>query len=78
MKRLDSKETNNEERNIKGASIIIVLILLFVVAVLSAITFVIEINFGKKAGTIAMIAVAAVLTAYLYRKEIGDFFRGRK
>lgn len=78
MKRIDNKEVNNDERNIKGASIIIILILLFVVAVLSAITFVIEINFGKMAGTIAMIVVAVIIAAYLYRKEIGDFFRGRK
>lgn len=78
MKRIDNKEVNNDERNIKGASIIIILILLFVVAVLSAITFVIEVNFGKMAGTIAMIIVAVIIAAYLYRKEIGDFFRGRK
>ncbi len=59
-----------KNRDEKRASIAIILILLALVTVVTFITYFVEINFGKTAGTIALIVVAVVIAIYLYRKEI--------
>lgn len=79
MRRIDRNESGDEdERVVRRASIGITLILLFIIAVLSLISFLVELKYGRKAGTIVLVVIAAVLAAYLYRKEIGEFFRGKK
>jgi cbb3-type cytochrome oxidase subunit 3 len=43
--------------------------------VVTFITYFVEINFGKTAGTIALVVVAVIIAAYLYRKEIMAKFK---
>lgn len=79
MRRIDRNESGDEdERVVRRASIGITLILLFIIAVLSLISFLVELKYGRKAGTIVLVVIAVILAAYLYRKEIGEFFRGKK
>ncbi|MGN0671925.1 MAG: hypothetical protein ACI4KE_04765 [Anaerovoracaceae bacterium] len=76
MRHIDRKDSRDEdERRVKSASAGIALILLLIIAVISLISFIVEMKFGKKAGTLVLIIIAALLAAYLYRKEIGNFFR---
>ena len=86
MKRLDDKyeeiveitpvmDDEQKERAVKRGSIAVILILLALVTVVTFITYFVEVNFGKNAGTVALIIVAAVIAIYLYRKEIMAKFK---
>ena len=68
-------DDEQKERAIKKGSIAVILILLLLVTVVTFITYFVEINFGKTAGTVALVVVAAVIAIYLYRKEIMAKFK---
>ena len=68
-------DDEQKERAAKRGSIAVILILLALVTVVTFITYFVEINFGKTAGTVALIVVAAVIALYLYRKEIAAKFK---
>lgn len=79
MRHIDRKDSRDEdERRVKSASAGIALILLLVVAVISLVSFIVEMKYGRKAGTAVLVIIAALLAAYLYRKEIGNFFRRKR
>ena len=68
-------DDEQKERAVKRGSIAVILILLALVTVVTFITYFVEINFGKTAGTVALIIVAVVIALYLYRKEIMEKLR---
>lgn len=71
-------DEEQKERAAKKGSIAVILILLVLVTVVTFITYFVEINFGKTAGTIALVVVAVIIAAYLYRKEIMAKFKRKQ
>mgnify|MGYP006992142180 CR=1 FL=1 len=69
---MDEKQ---QRRAVRRGSVAVILILLALVTVVTFITYFVEINFGKTAGTIALVVVAVIIAAYLYRKEIMAKFK---
>ena len=63
-------DDEQKEKAVKRGSIAVILILLALVTIVTFITYFVEINFGKTAGTVALVVVAAIIALYLYRKEI--------
>lgn len=73
---ITGNESEQEERRIlRRASIAVILIVLFMVVVLSCIVYVVELHFGKTAGTAALIVIALIIAGYLYRNEIRNKFK---
>lgn len=68
-------DEGQQHRAVRRGSIAVILILLVLVTVVTFITYFVEINFGKTAGTIALVVVAVIIAAYLYRKEIMEKLR---
>ncbi len=68
-------DDEQKERAVKRGSIAVILILLALVTVVTFITYFVEINFGKTAGTVALVIVAVIIAVYLYRKEIMEKLR---
>lgn len=65
-------DEEQKRRTAKRGSIAVILILLALVTVISFIMYFIEINFGKTAGTVALIIMAVLIAVYLYRNEIRE------
>lgn len=68
-------DEEQQERAAKRGSFAVIIILLVLVTVVSTVMYIVEINFGKTAGTIALIVIAILIAAYLYRKEIKEKFK---
>ena len=69
-------ENKRENANTVSKAIIVLVFLLFVIIIFFTDT--IERYLGRAAGTGALIVIAGVIAALLYRKEIADFFRKGK
>jgi len=69
---VDVSETEDEDgrKAVRRASIAVILIVLVLVTVVSCIMYVVELYFGKTAGTVTLVIIAVIIAAYLYRKEI--------
>ena len=68
-------DDEQQRRAVRRGSVAVILILLALVTVVTFITYFVEVNFGKNAGTIALVVVAAIIAIYLYRKEIMEKFK---
>ena len=68
-------DEQQQRRAARRGSIAVILLLLLLVTAVTFITYFVEINFGKTAGTAVLIVVAAVIAIYLYRKEIAAKFK---
>ena len=68
-------DEDQQYRAAKRGSIAVILILLALVTVISFIMYFVEVNFGRTAGTVTLIVLAAIIAAYLYRKEIAAKFK---
>lgn len=76
---MDGSESEQEERRVlKRASIAVILIVLFLVVALSCIVYVVELNFGKTAGTVTLVILALIIAAYLYKDEIKNKFKRKQ
>ena len=76
MKRLDGKENNkDDEKLMKRASLVIFLLVAVMFAAIVAISYVVEHFYGKTAGTISLVIMAAIIALIMYRKEIRNLFR---
>lgn len=76
MRRLDNKETQNGDNKVlKRASLAVFIIILILFAAIIFITEITERFFGKTAGTVVLIIIAAVIAIILYRKEIVAFLK---
>ena len=73
---VDEEEKGEGKAGTISKAVIILVFLLFIVIIFF--TDAIETYFGKTAGTIALIAIAALIAVLLYRKEIADYFRKGK
>ena len=71
----DEREEEGKARTASKAILLLVL-LLFVIIIFF--TDAIELYFGKVAGTVALIVIAALIAILLYRKEIAEYFRKGK
>ena len=76
MKRLDGKEKNKDDEKImKRASLVIFLLVAVMFAAIVAISYAVEYFYGKTAGTISLVIMAAIIAVIMYRKEIRNLFR---
>ena len=76
MKRLDGKEKNKDDEKImKRASLVIFLLVAVMFAAIVAISYAVEHFYGKTAGTISLVIMAAIIAVIMYRKEIRNLFR---
>lgn len=73
---VEEKEEGEGKARTASKAVILLVFLLFIIIIFFTDT--IEVYFGKAAGTIALIAIAAVIAILLYRKEIADYFRKGK
>ena len=69
------KDDAQNARAAKRGSFAVIAILLILVTVVSTIMYLVEISFGRQAGTVALIVLAVVIAAYLYRNEIREKFK---
>lgn len=66
-----SSDTELEQRKVhRRASIAVIFIVLFMVAVLSFAVYYTEMFFGKTAGTVVLVVLAIIIAGYLYKDEI--------
>ena len=72
----NDEEDRKETANTVSKAIIVLVFLLFIIIIFFTDT--IERYFGRAAGTGALIVIAGVIAALLYRKEIADYFRRGK
>lgn len=76
MKRIDNKEKqDNDSRVYKRASLAIFVSVILLFAAVMFATEMVDRFFGKTAGTIALVIIAAAIAIILYRKEIAAFFK---
>lgn len=74
-KRTEIENENDSEKDMKlirSASVGLIVILLIAITLISLFSSVIEAAFGKIAGTITLVIIAAGLAIYLFRKEKED------
>lgn len=71
-------EENHEKTTAKRTSRAVVLLVILLFAAVMFITYFFELKFGKKAGTVALVAVAVIISVFLYRKEIIEKLKKRK
>lgn len=65
----------DERKTHRRASVAIILIVLFMVIVLTCAVYVVELYFGKTAGTVTLVILAVIIAGYLYRNEIKAKFK---
>lgn len=76
MKRTDNREKNNDDgRVLKRASLAVFITVLVLFAAVIFATEIVDRIFGKTAGTVTLVIIAAVIAIILYRKEIAAFFK---
>ncbi len=76
MKRIDNRETNDDDgRVLKRASLAVFITVLVLFAAVIFATELVDRIFGRTAGTIALVIIAAAIAIILYRKEIAAFFK---
>ena len=69
-------ESEQAERKVlRRASIAVILIVLLMVVVISCAVYVVELYFGKTAGTVTLVILAILIAGYLYRDEIRAKFK---
>ncbi len=71
-------DEDQQRRAARRGSIAVIIILLALVTAVTFVMYFVEINFGKTAGTIALIVLAVIIAVYLYRKEIMEKFKRNK
>lgn len=71
----DNKEEKDHTAKMASLAIFVLVLLLFLGVLF--ITYFFEVEFGKTAGTIALVVIAAIIAVYLYRKEIIDKFKNK-
>lgn len=74
----DTADTEDEQEGrkaVRRASIAVILIVLILVTIVSCIMYVVELYFGKTAGTVSLIIIAILIAGYLYRNEIKAKFK---
>lgn len=76
MKRIDNKDKSDDDsRVLKRASLAVFITVLILFAAVIAATELVDQFFGKTAGTITLVIIAAAIAIILYRKEIAAFFK---
>jgi len=76
MKRTNNREKNNDDgRVLKRASLAVFITVLVLFAAVIFATEIVDRIFGKTAGTVTLVIIAAVIAIILYRKEIAAFFK---
>ena len=78
MKRLDGKEEGKDRKDgrvTKKASILLFLLVLFLFVLILIVMELVEMSFGKTAGTAALIVIAAGIAVFLYKDEIKAKFK---
>ena len=79
MKRTDNREKNNDDgRVLKRASLAVFITVLVLFAAVIFATEIVDRIFGKTAGTVTLVIIAAVIAIILYRKEIAAFFKKKQ
>ena len=77
MKRLDKKENDQQadEKLLRRASILLIVLVLVLFGLIVGASYVVEHFYGKTAGIVFLVIVAAVIGVLMYRKEIRNLFR---
>ena len=77
----DEQNTENENESkggVKKASTAVIILVFILFVFIIFFTDAIEVKFGKTAGTLALVIIAAVIAVLLYKKEIVEFFKGKR
>lgn len=76
MKRIDNKDKSDDDSKVlKRASLAVFITVLILFAAVIAAAELVDQFFGKTAGTITLVIIAAAIAIILYRKEIAAFFK---
>ena len=71
-------EAEEQQRMAKKGSLAVFLSVVLLFTIVMFVTYFFELKFGKAAGTISLIILAAILAAWLYRREIFDKLKRKK
>ena len=75
MKRLDKKDQQADEKLLRRASILLIVLVLVLFGAIVGVSYVVEHFYGRTAGIVFLVIVAVIIACLMYRKEIRNFFR---